>query len=90
MEDWQSWIEEHNHEPDPEHERFANDMEEAGLEVQHYRGRFFWEGPAVVVDDLQDALGATEVRCQFDNLGKGWVVYPKEYGTRSHRLGEEI
>ena len=57
------------------------DMEEAGLEVQHYRGRFYWEGPAVAVDDLQDALGATKVRCQWDHLGLGWIVYPKAYGN---------
>jgi hypothetical protein len=62
---------------DSDHQRFVEDMEEAGLEVQHYRGRFFWEGPAVVVSDLQDALGATEVRCQWDNMGLDWVVYPR-------------
>ncbi len=65
---------------DPDHLRFVEDMEEAGLEVEHYRGRFFWEGPSVQVDDLQDALGATKVRCQWDNLGLGWVVYPRAYG----------
>lgn len=53
-------------------------MERAGLEVQ--RGRFFSEGPAVAVEDLQDALGATKVRCRRDHLGLGWIVYPRAYG----------
>jgi hypothetical protein len=33
------------------------------------------------VDDLQDALGATRVRCQWDQFGRGWVVYPRAYDT---------
>jgi hypothetical protein len=71
---------ESNHEyKHPDHLKFANDMEDAGLDVQHYRGRFFWHGPAVVVDDLQDALGITEISCQWDNMGRGWVVYPRAY-----------
>jgi hypothetical protein len=64
-----------------DHLRFAADMEDAGIDVRHYRGRFFWRGPAVVVDDLQDALGATRVRCQWDQFGRGWVVYPRAYDT---------
>jgi len=63
----------------PDHLRFVTEMEDAGLEVQHYRGRFYWSGPAVFVDDVQDALGATGVRCQWDNMGRGWVVYPRAY-----------
>ncbi len=63
-----------------DHVQFIEDMEEAGLEVRHYRGRYYWEGPAAAVDDLQDALGATRIRCQWDNLGRGWIVYPKAYG----------
>ncbi len=56
---------------------FVRDMEAAGLEPYHYRGRWYWEGPAVNVDDLQDALSNTKVPCQWDNMGLGWVVYPK-------------
>jgi hypothetical protein len=69
----------------PDHLRFIDDMEEAGLDMQDYRGRFFWRGPAVVVDDLQQALGATKVPCQWDNMGRGWVVYPKAY---DHTAGD--
>jgi hypothetical protein len=48
-------------------------------ELRHYRGRMFYEGPSVVVDrdDLSDALSQTTVKCQWDNLGHDWVVYPK-------------
>jgi hypothetical protein len=56
--------------------RFVKDMEEAGLEVRHYNGRFFFEGPAVACDNLQDVLSNTKVKCQWDNLGLGYIVYP--------------
>lgn len=36
----------------PDHRRFVEDMEAAGLEVRHYRGRNFYQGPAVEVDNL--------------------------------------
>ena len=62
---------------DPDCRTFVHDMEAVGLEPFHYNGRYFWEGPAVSVDDLQDALGATRIKCQFDALGLGFVVYPR-------------
>jgi hypothetical protein len=61
----------------PEHLRFVEDMEAAGLEVRHYEGRFFYSGPAVFVDDIQDALSHTKVPCQWDHMGLGFVVYPR-------------
>jgi len=67
----------------PEHSQFVRDMEAAGLEVEHYRGRFGWEGPAVRVDDLQDALGATKVECQVEPTGRGYIVYPRTYPHRA-------
>jgi hypothetical protein len=70
----------------PDHLRFVDDMGDAGLDVRRYRGRFHWAGPAVVVDDLQDALSATKVRCQWDQMGLGWVVYPRAY---DHDFGAE-
>jgi hypothetical protein len=63
----------------PDHMQFVEDMETAGLDVKNYRGRYFWRGPAVEVDNLQEALGATDVPCQWDNMGLGWVVYPRAY-----------
>jgi hypothetical protein len=65
------------HYTEPDCAQFVADMLDTGLLPFHYRGRFFWEGPAVAVDDLQDALGATKVRCQWDGFGLGWVVYPR-------------
>ncbi len=65
----------------PDHRQFVRDMEAAGLEVEHYLGRFGWEGPAVRVADLQDALGATKVECQLDPIGKGYIVYPRAYAS---------
>lgn len=56
--------------------QFVADMAEAGLKTHHYHGRFWWEGPAVEVDGLQDALSYTKVKCQWDHLGLGWIVYP--------------
>ncbi len=58
--------------------RFMRDMQRAGLKskMRYYEGRNFWAGPAVVVDDIQEALAHTKVKCQWDNLGMGWVVYP--------------
>lgn len=56
--------------------RFAQDMIDGGLEPYHYRGRHFWNGPAVNVDSVHDAMKETRVDCQFDALGLGFVVYP--------------
>lgn len=58
--------------------RFMRDMRKAGLRMYHYKGRFWWEGPAVDVDDLQTAMSATKVPVQWDSMGLGYVVYPKQ------------
>lgn len=60
----------------PDHLRFIEDMYTAGLEVEHYRGRCFWNGPAVRVDELQEALSNTKVPCRYDSMGLGFIVYP--------------
>lgn len=65
----------------PDHARFAADMERAELEVRHYRGRFFWQGPAVVVSDRDEAIRATRVACQWDHMGIDWIVYSQTYAT---------
>lgn len=57
--------------------QFVDDMQAAGLDVEAYHGRFWWSGPAVRVDDLQDALSATKIPCQWDQMGLGYVVYPR-------------
>mgnify|MGYP005858949979 CR=1 FL=1 len=59
-----------------DHLQFVQDMQAVNLEPFFYRGRWYWRGPAVEVDNLQDALGNTTVRCQWETLGLGFVVYP--------------
>ncbi len=70
----------------PEHyetqryEQFRQDLEEAGYEVEHYQGRWFYQGPAVRIDsdELQDIIRLTDVKVQWDELGKdGLIVYPR-------------
>ncbi len=61
----------------PQHKKFVKDMQKLGLMVNFYHGRYYWHGPSVVVDNIQDALSGTKVPCQWDNMGKSWVVYPK-------------
>jgi hypothetical protein len=59
--------------------QFASDMHEHGYEVKDYRGRNFYDGPSISIqrDDLQDVICATEIKLQWDSLGKsGLVVYP--------------
>lgn len=58
--------------------RFMRDMKRAGLRIQEYHGRWYWHGPAVVADGLQDVLSRTRVPCQWDSMGRGVVVYPRQ------------
>lgn len=59
------------------------DLRSEHPQVQHYRGRFYYEGPAFFIDDgddLQTVIRATTVRLQWDSLGRsGNVVYPASY-----------
>ena len=69
--------------------QFIQDMEERGLECFHYRGRFFYEGPGVDVDQLQEAMQHTQVPVQWDSLGLGFVVYPKASGKLIEESSDE-
>ena len=66
------------------HNDFVEDMQAAMFEVRDYQGRNYYSGPAVVVEkrQLQDVIRATTVRVQWDDMGLGLVVYPKELGHR--------
>ena len=71
---------------------FVRDMESAGYRVRHYRGRFHWTGPAVEVRDMQefwDVTGFTDVKLQRDDMGKGYIVYPKVSGKLIGQTDEE-
>jgi hypothetical protein len=63
--------------------KFVEECETAGYEVRHYRGRSFWEGPAVRCDnqdEYHDVVRATTMRLQNDSLGYGYIVYPVSSG----------
>ena len=64
--------------------QFRADMEAAGLELEDYKGRYFYDGPAVRTDesrnegpDLQEVIRMTTVPVQWDNLGYDYIVYPR-------------
>ena len=70
--------------------KFVEDMREAGFRVIHHirgpyveigRGKYkaCYEGPAALCKDLQDAIRATVIRCNWDKeeTGLGWLVYPR-------------
>lgn len=69
-----------------EHRQFCLDMAAAQLPVTHYDGRFYWSGPSAIVDDLQDVLGATKVKCVWDELDSRFVVYPRAYSREAIAL----
>ena len=71
---------------EPEHRQFCLDVAAAQLPVKHYDGRFYWSGPSVIIDDLQDVLGATKVKCVWDELDSRFVVYPKAYSREAVAL----
>lgn len=57
---------------------FILDMGHAGYSIRYYRGRNFYKGPAVVVDSLDEIFCFTRVKCQWDNLGRQYIIYPLE------------
>lgn len=61
------------------YKKFENDLENE-YDVEQYQGRNFYNGPAVRIDssELQDVIRATDVKVQWDTLGKdGLIVYPR-------------
>lgn len=69
--------------------RFVRECTEAGLEVSHYRGRSFWQGPSVTADCVADVMSVTRVRCQHDSMGLGVVVYPIKSGHLVETEGDD-
>jgi len=63
----------------PDHKKFIKDMEKAGLGelLRHYEGRYLWSGPGVEVSDISEAMSVTTIKCQWDNLGLDYIVYPE-------------
>ena len=63
----------------PEYKQFCLDMATAQFPVIHAQMRFYWEGPAVYVNDIQYVLSYTKVKCLWDEDGTRFVVYPRAY-----------
>lgn len=59
--------------------QFCVDMYTVGFEnnLRHYKGRNYYEGPAVICDNVDEISKLTEVPLQWDNFGLKYVVYPK-------------
>jgi hypothetical protein len=74
--------------PGSEAEQFVDEVESNGLVTEHYYGRFFYEGPAVRVDELQDAIRATSVKVQWDSMGAGYIVYPRHGDPGTSETGK--
>lgn len=55
----------------------SGDRDDGGWEAEHYHGRNFYEGPAVRCDDKEEVFAFVSVACQYDNMGLGWIVYPR-------------
>ena len=62
------------------YQQFEEDCEEAGIMTEEYHGRNYYIGPSVECDDfdeVQEVIRATTIILQWDNLGRGYIVYPK-------------
>jgi len=57
-------------------ERFTNDMDNIGLDVEPYMGRGYYDGVGVVTDDPQSAYAGTSLLLNSDSLGMQTVLYP--------------
>lgn len=61
------------------HIRFVRQAQERGLRVQHYNGRNFYKGPAVVVtrDEVRFMTAEFSVPLKWDSFGKSdCILYP--------------
>jgi hypothetical protein len=70
--------------------QFVKDMEAADIEVEHYRGRYYWEGPAVRVGHPHFVQRATKVPVQWDRMGLGIIVYPKSKDPGTELQGDAL
>lgn len=59
--------------------RFVKDMRRASYAPRDYHGRNYYHGPAVecpAMEEFQAIMRATSLTLQWDDLGKGRIVYP--------------
>ena len=55
---------------------FVAECQDMRLELRYYRGRNFFYGPAVAVDSITSVGLSKNITWQYDQLGKGFIVYP--------------
>jgi hypothetical protein len=62
------------------YKQFTDDMTDAGYKVRPYRGRFFYDGPAIICprEEFEIVQDLTKVSLCHDDMGKtDIVVYPR-------------
>ena len=59
------------------HVKFCQDMRGYDIDVRFYRGRNFYAGPAAEADSISDIMSKTTVKCNYDTMGEGYIVYPR-------------
>jgi hypothetical protein len=63
------------------YQKFVDECEDEGLDVdKEYHGRNYYNGPAVRCDNLDemvDVIRVTTGKLQWDNLGLGYIIYPR-------------
>lgn len=57
-------------------QKFVEDCQDEGFDVEHYHGRFYWQGPAVRCDHSSQVTAITSIPCQHDSMALGVIVYP--------------
>lgn len=57
--------------------KFVQDVEDAGYEWREYQGRYYYNGPGVVVSSTCELDDVTSVSLQWDNMGLDYIVYPR-------------
>lgn len=63
----------------PNYCKFVENFLDSEFELREYRGRFWYDGPAVVcgTGELSEALVIAGVKCDRDNMGLDMIIYPK-------------
>lgn len=70
-------LEQANSENKNNQKKFMTDCQKANIDVRYYCGRNFYYGLAASCHSIQDVLSVTTVPCTYDQLGRGYIVYPK-------------
>jgi hypothetical protein len=70
----------------PNHRQFCIDMFNTGLSIFHYEGEYYWSGPAVKFNSVDEVFALTKVPCIWDTFGESFVVYPTTYSKESLKL----